>query len=1076
MKQIILIFSIIIILVKESGQNQEIITANEFNWDLIDTFTNSEGFGHRVSVSGGFLVVGNFLKNKTFVYKYNGSNFVYQQNFSGPPNSNFGFSISVYEDVIVIGAYKINQTFVYRYNGSYWNLEKNLTQTSGNFGISVGIYGNVIVVGTQYENKTYIYRYNAGDWGLEQTIYEPLVNNSGYLVSIYDDVIVIGSLWDNRILVYRYNGVAWNLEQTLYSLTTCSQGYSISIYNNVIAIAATSGNSLLIYRYNDIAWNLEQTLQTAPFPEWSGYGVDIYTNVMVVGDSYSNQTLIYAYNGTYWNNEKNITESYPFFGASVAISNNFTAVGSPITNDVFVYRMNNNEKIVVLNCSSLFSSFECFWEFDFFILNFQIDYGFGWIHIDSPILNGSTYYQLFNSSQYPNITGNHAYSIQIKGCDDTETICGEPSSIINLVTRIDAVKNFQLTNLTDYLVNTSWGYPTVDLIGGIPNLDHYIISYFPQSDPGSVTLISVPNYLTSYLLDIQCGNDYNISIYACRNSACQGDDQGEVVESSISLGLEAVSDLSCSVSDVFDILCDWNPPINCSTPSYYNFTFQAISKDDSGNYNVTSLNQNFTSQFQNQEYQVYVSACNSDNVCAEITTTSVKTDNLSAPTITQSIPKIEEIELHFSKVIGAQNYSISIDNKVTWQNFTTLNLDGSEAIGTINGIPGNVDQQIAIRGCSDLNCNNIYIGEPSSTIIAKAILGNITSLNCTPSSCGFECNWDSLSLSTGLEGYSLTYNSTQICLSKSTTTLVVLGLIPEAFYQISVHSSATSDCSYDQYSGIDSTTSITTENLLAPNIIQSIPKIEEIELYFSKVIGAQNYLISLDNKVNWQKFTTLNLEGSQEIGTINGIPGNVDQQIAVRGCSDLNCEVGHLGLSSSTITAKAILGNITSLNCYGIICGFYCNWSPLFLSSGLQRYSLTYNSMPICVENSLTTYTVTGLKGNEVYEISLLASATNDCSYDQYSGLPKITSVTTFSSSDSSSASASSTWIILIVCLILAILLISAIVLFIVFRKRRKRRKNTKKLKKPKKEKELENEFDFVYYDADNPDDGFEEF
>ncbi|KAJ5066813.1 hypothetical protein M0811_03157 [Anaeramoeba ignava] len=294
---------------------------------------------------------------------------------------------------------------------------------------------------------------------------------------------------------------------------------------------------------------------------------------------------------------------------------------------------------------------------------------------------------------------------------------------------------------------------------------------------------------------------------------CEGEDQGEVVESSISIQFEDIEDFTCLIQYSLDINCSWNQPINCSIPSYYNFTYQTISQSYSGNYNLTSSNQYFTNYLQNQEYQINVSACNSINKCSNISTTSVTTENLTtSPTIYQTISKIEEIELNFTKLTNANNYSISIslNNETNWQNFTSLDLSGNEGIGTINGISGNIEYNISIRGCVDLNCKTEYLGEPSLFTLETPKLGNITSLSCSSLLCGFECNWDSLNLSDGLKGYLFRYNMMMICLPKATTNYPVSGVNGEENYEISVYSSATSNCSYNEYSGIETTTIVTT--------------------------------------------------------------------------------------------------------------------------------------------------------------------------------------------------------------------------------------------------------------------------
>ncbi|KAJ5068811.1 hypothetical protein M0811_12232 [Anaeramoeba ignava] len=699
-------------------------------WNLLDQFSGSGYFGSSVSIYKEVLVIGYYDGKTAYVYRYNGTNFELEQTLNEPSAPNFGYSVSVYEDVIVIGAYYPKKAFIYRYNGTIWNLEQTLNQSATYFGCSVSIYENVTVIGADGANQAFIYRYNGTIWNLEQTFNES-VQSFGESVSIYENVTVIGGDIANQAYVYRYNGTFWNLEQILNESVQYF-GWSVSIYEDVIVIGTYDSIQVYVYRYNGANFELEQTLSvsTAAF----GYSVSIYENVIVIGAYKSKKAYVYRYNGTFWNQEQTLNESALYFGYSVSNYGNFTAIGNNGAKKVFVYEANLIPQVNIVNCSSLFSSFDCYWdEIQIPNLVYQINYGYDWIDIDSPILeDGNVYYQQFNSSIYDNITGNEYYSIQIQACDNETS------------------------------------------------------------------------------MKCECGNDYNISICGCRTQECEGEDKGEIVESSISLIFGEVTDFSCSISNSIDLNCNWNQPINCSIPFYYNLTYQSIYQNDSGNYQPTLSNQQFTVQFPNQEYQINVSACNSNGKCGYISTISITTDNLTSPIIYETISKIEEIEFNFTKLTNANNYSISLDNETNWEKFTSLDLSGNEIIGTISEISGNIEYNISIRGCVDLNCETPYLGLPSLINSTKAKLGNITSLNCNSLINGFVCSWDSLNLSSGLKGYSFTYNSISICLSTLTTNYSISGLNGGEYYEISIYSSADLNCSFNEYSGINSTTSITT--------------------------------------------------------------------------------------------------------------------------------------------------------------------------------------------------------------------------------------------------------------------------
>ncbi|KAJ5073286.1 hypothetical protein M0811_08970 [Anaeramoeba ignava] len=788
-------------------------------WNLLDQFSSSLGyFGWSVSIYKDVLVIGVYDVNQAFIYRYNGSIWN-QEQILNESATDFGSCVSVYEDVLVIGAHGDNQVFIYRYNGSIWNQEKILNESATDFGISVSIYEDVTVIGSYYENQTFIYRYNGSIWNQEQILNES-ASSFGISVSIYENVTVIGAYDENQTFIYRYNGSIWNQEQILNESASYF-GESVAVYKDVIVINVYNSKEVFIYRYNGTIWNQEQILNESV----TGFGksASIYEDVIVIGCPNTKQVFIYRYNGTIWNQEQILNESVTSFGYSVSVYGNFTVVGAITPKKVFVYEANLIPQVNIVNCSSLFSSFDCYWDKIEFPSNleYQINYGYDWIDIDSPILEDeNVYYQQFNSSFYDNITGNEYYSIQIQACDNESMICGESSSFINLTTKIDSVKDFQLSNPSNNSINVTWNYPNVQINEGIAHLDHYNISYLNQSQPDLISFISVDNSSLDYLLNnLECENDYNISICGCRTQECEGDDKGEIVESLFPLIFGEVTNFSCSISNSIDINCNWNQPINCSIPFYYNLTYQSIYQNDSGNYQPTSSNQQFTVQLPNQEYQINISSCNSNGKCGYISSISITTDNLTiSPTIYETISKIEEIEFNFTKLTNANNYSISLNNGTNWEKFTSLDLSGNEVIGIISGISGNIEYNISIRGCVDLNCETPYLGEPSSIISTRAKLGNITSLNCYSLINGFICNWDPLILSSGLKAYSFRFNSISICLSTSTTSYsITSGLEGGEYYEISIYSSADLNCSDNQYSGINSTTSITIPTTNEPN-------------------------------------------------------------------------------------------------------------------------------------------------------------------------------------------------------------------------------------------------------------------
>ncbi|KAJ5071062.1 hypothetical protein M0811_02044 [Anaeramoeba ignava] len=994
-------------------------------WGLKQTITSpdsSSTFGFSVSLCPNISVIGDPSKTKALVYQLEDGNWNSFQNITLSYCSSFGWDVSVSEDsfMLFVGAPAMPGATAYYFDGSQYIFGSLPTDeviydppinglmadpTPYGWSVATSASLKMYLTGKSQSNQVYGRIY-------PNYFYYPGISGEGlgWAVDISENPsIVVASCFSvKKVSLLSASKVTVSVFTYISDITSTLDGFgndvAISNDGNVVVVAAMESNTVVIYRRSGDNWNEEKVISVNSSNFGSSVSISEDGNIVVVGANLTDEVYIYSYSNSDWNEEK-VLSGASSFGTDVSISGDILLVSAPQSREVSYFNRTYIPPpplipplVELINCSSGYSEFECYWNQpeNNVSLYFQSDYGNGYTQIINPVfdLSQNVFYQEFNSSIYLGIYGNKEYLIQLQACNLTEDECGDPSESTTLKTMIDGVEDFELIGLADS-INVSWNLPNVEIIEEVPHLDHYKIGYLCEN-------MEIPEYLdvdntsTSYqITELEARNECNVSICACRTPSCSGDDEGEVVHDIVQVGFGPVLNLKCLVSNVLDVNCSWLTPESSQSPSYYNITYKSNSFEDEEEYQPTQLYQNFTVKLPNQYYQINVSACSSNGECGNISSTSVTTDKLPAPSNVQSYSEIEQIKLNFTKVSQAKSYLVSIDNQSTWINFTTLILNENEIIGTINGLSGNVDYYISVRGCSDTSCEPQYLGDQSSTITIKPKLGNITGLNCNSTICGFECEWNKLELSDGLEKYSLTYNSTPICLDKSLTSYSISDLLGGENYEISIFASADLNCSFNEYSGLSSSISVITDKLPAPSNIQSYSEIEQIKLNFTKLSQAKSYLVSIDNQSTWINFTTLILNENEIIGTINGLSGNVDYYISVRGCSDTNCTVEYAGYPSSTITNKPKLGNITGLNCNPTICGFECEWNELELSNGLEKYSFTYNSTPICLDKSLTSYSISDLLGGENYEISIFASADSNCSFNEYSGLSSSTSVTT---------------------------------------------------------------------------------
>ncbi|KAJ5079178.1 hypothetical protein M0811_14562 [Anaeramoeba ignava] len=821
------------------GNNPEqgkayIFQKNGSNWVQYLTLTASDGnsgdnFGFSVQISQdeNYIIVGAYSANlwntsnqgKAYIFQNNGTNWIEKQILTasdGNSNDNFGYSVGISQDVnyIIISSPYANvsnntyqgKAYIFQNNGTNWIQQEILTASDGNagsnFGYSLSISGNYTIIGAPYANvganlsqgKSYIFQNNGTNWIEKQILTASDGSYSdyfGYSVGIsQDDSIIIGApgvVYTNssnkgKAYLFEMNGSNWIQNQILIPNDSnfASFGVSSAIFGNLSIVGSYGYQKLsegsngkgYVFEKMDSVW----TQQLSLFPsdgtngDYFGKSVNLYNSSFIVGASHANV-----------NNNSLQGKSYVF------------------TNSSSIPQVN------IQSCVSLFSQFACYWnQIIGSNVDYQIYYDQQWISIQNPLLNNSIYSQLFNSSQYPNISGNVDYSIQIRACDSFMNVCGDASNPWNLTTRIDSVKNLSLSALLNSQISVSWDYPDVPLVNSTPKLDHYIISY--QSNSSNQTQLSFPNSSKSAILtsNLLSNTNYSVSIWGCSNEECLNQNQGEIVSNSIFTLFGKVYNLSCSISNSINIECNWNQPSGSRIPTNYTFSYSSNDSNDSNSIQVTTTSYNFTALIPNEEYTINVSACDSNLNCGDISTINIKT-KLTKPNILYWNGGIQEFQINFSKIERNYGYLISIDNGNTWNHFDQINESGENVYGVKDNIPGNVLYNVLISGCSESTCNISLLGPSSSSVSMIAKLGNIESLSCSAIDTSIKCNWNGLLLSEGLKGYCFSCNSTTEFLNSNQTEFTQNNLKEGEVYLISVFASALDNCSVSNYSGSPST-------------------------------------------------------------------------------------------------------------------------------------------------------------------------------------------------------------------------------------------------------------------------------
>ncbi|KAJ5067201.1 hypothetical protein M0811_13161 [Anaeramoeba ignava] len=688
MKKHTIFLIILIILIEQIGKvSSQYADSSPVSFTFIDEMTDQlAGFGQTVSVSNDVMIVGSPYFG-VLIYRFDGITFVLEQSIN-ELSIQFGYNVALDEEVFVVSAYDTHEIFIYRYNGSYWDFEANFSENVDGYGNDVSISGNVIVVSSYNNQQIFIYRYDGNNWFFEDDFFEPTPgygncvavsgdvivvcaydstqvftyrysnliwvfeqnivesNGFGYCAAIENNLMLIGSFDNDTVQVYRYYNGNWNYNDYI-EVTPLPQENQIQNQNqnqnsnqnqnqnsnqnsnqnqNQIQIQIQNQNSNQNQNQNQIQKSNSKSNSNSKLGIFQfGSSVSISGDIIAIGQNSITAIYLYQYYSNDWHLQYANTSLCSPAPVSVSISRNIGVLGVGNCMEVDVYTA-FPPTINLINCSSLYSSFECYWnKIDYpFPVEYQIDYGIGWQIMEEPIiLEGNISYQIFNSS-YPNITGNANYSIIIKACEPVSKLCGTQSSQVDLTTRIPVVQNLTFVS-TNNSINVTWNPPNVTMDGEIPDLDHYLITYY-QDNELSITNITVDNTTTSFeMTSLDCGTTYHFSIYACRTLECLADDMGQVFETTIETVFDEVYLLQCSMLYVLVVSCSWISPITCSNnATSYIFSYQSSSGTDSGSFLVNGTSTTFLAKIEDENYNVQVSACNRDLNCGEVTLSSSK--------------------------------------------------------------------------------------------------------------------------------------------------------------------------------------------------------------------------------------------------------------------------------------------------------------------------------------------------------------------------------------------------------------------------------------------------------------------
>lgn len=181
-------------------------------------------------------------------------------------------------------------------------------------------------------------------------------------IDMCGDWLIVGAPLDDEIApnagsayLYHWNGSSWNNEHKLYASDAEENdqfGCSVAIFGDMALVGAmyedtraSNAGAVYAYYYNGADW-IEQKLMASDGEAHNHFGksIDLDGTVAVVGapkrgENGNQSGVIYTFNrsGNTWTQSEKLCPSdntlYDYFGGSVAISNDWIAVGS-IGNDI----------------------------------------------------------------------------------------------------------------------------------------------------------------------------------------------------------------------------------------------------------------------------------------------------------------------------------------------------------------------------------------------------------------------------------------------------------------------------------------------------------------------------------------------------------------------------------------------------------------------------------------------------------------------------------------------------------------------------------------------------------------------
>ncbi len=307
-------------------------------------------FGHSVSISGDYAIVGAFLDDdggvssgSAYIFKHDGSTWIEQAKLTASDAAAgdwFGYSVSISGDYAIVGAwcdddagYSSGSAYIFKREGFIWTQQAKLTAGDAaaleHFGYSVSISGDYAIVGAHADDEAgdlsgaaYIFKREGSIWTQQAKLMASdaaALDFFGASVSISGDYAVVGAGGDDdsginsgSAYIFKRGGSIWTQQVKLTAGDAAlgdGFGKSVSISGDYAIVGAHnnddtgySSGSAYIFKREGSVWTQHAKLMAsdAAAEDRFGFSVSISGVYAIVGaygddDSGSNSGSAYFY-------------------------------------------------------------------------------------------------------------------------------------------------------------------------------------------------------------------------------------------------------------------------------------------------------------------------------------------------------------------------------------------------------------------------------------------------------------------------------------------------------------------------------------------------------------------------------------------------------------------------------------------------------------------------------------------------------------------------------------------------------------------------------------------------------------